>query len=87
MIDSLEYGGDVPTKPGSSSAMGGGAAVGARTGAEPNTDPVGSPSREQIEPAPTRHAPTTEQDRVMEKSKYESSTPFRSKKGDRFSDI
>ncbi|KAF3770981.1 hypothetical protein M406DRAFT_344428 [Cryphonectria parasitica EP155] len=85
MIESLEYGSDVPSKPGSSSTMGG--SVGPRNGGEPNMDPVGSPSREQCEPAPTRHAPTTEKERVLEKSKYESSTPFRSKKGDRFSDM
>ncbi|PSS00790.1 hypothetical protein BD289DRAFT_423319 [Coniella lustricola] len=59
----------------------------ARNGNGPNMDPVGSPSREENDPAPTRHAPTTEGERVLEKSKYESSTPFRSKKGDRFSDM
>lgn len=82
-VDSLEYSPNVPSQPGSSSTMG----AGARKDNEPNTDPVGSPGREQVEPAPTRHAPTTEEDRVLEKSKYESSTPFRSKKGDRFSNV
>ncbi|KAI1280081.1 hypothetical protein F5Y07DRAFT_396242 [Xylaria sp. FL0933] len=60
--------------------------------APPNNDaPVsndfaGSPSQEaSSDPAPTRHAPTTESQRVFEKSKYESSTPFKSPKGDRFS--
>lgn len=81
--DSLEYSQNVPSQPGFSSAMG----AGARKDTEPNTDPVGSPGREQVEPAPTRHAPTTEEARVLEKSKYESSTPFRSKKGDRFSNV
>lgn len=62
--------------------------TGANTATEqPNTDPVGSPGREQYDPAPTRHAPTTENERAFEKSKYESSTPFRSQKGDRFSSI
>ncbi|KAA8573610.1 hypothetical protein EYC84_005193 [Monilinia fructicola] len=37
------------------------------------------------EPAPTRHAPESEGQRVREKSKYEPVEPFRSKKGDRFS--
>ncbi len=61
------------------------------TGAEPNGGPAridtaGSPSQESSsDPAPTRHAPTTEGQRVVEKSKYESSVPFRSTKGDRFS--
>ncbi|CAN8095688.1 unnamed protein product [Discula destructiva] len=81
MADSLEYGNNVPSHPGSSSTM----AAGMPKSAEPNMDPVGSPAREQAEPAPTRHAPTTEEGRILEKSKYESSTPFRSKKGDRFS--
>lgn len=83
IVESLEYGDNVPSHPGSSSTMG----AGARKDVEPNTDPVGSPGREQVEPAPTRHAPTTEEGRVLEKSKYESTTPFRSKKGDRFSSM
>ncbi|CAK7566622.1 MAG: hypothetical protein SEPTF4163_004570 [Sporothrix epigloea] len=50
-------------------------------------DAVGSPSQESSsgDPAPTRHAPATEAQRVFEKSKYEASVPFRSPKGDRFS--
>ncbi|ROT43207.1 hypothetical protein SODALDRAFT_327389 [Sodiomyces alkalinus F11] len=49
------------------------------------TDLAGSPSQESgADPAPTRHAPTTEGQRLSEKSKYES-TPFISRKGDRFS--
>ncbi|KAK3903438.1 hypothetical protein C8A05DRAFT_32840 [Staphylotrichum tortipilum] len=61
------------------------------TGADPNGGPAridtaGSPSQESSsDPAPTRHAPTTEGQRVLEKSKYESAVPFRSTKGDRFS--
>lgn len=80
MIESLEY-----SQPGPSSTMSG-VHKGNDSG-EPNTDPVGSPGREQYDPAPTRHAPTTETERVYEKSKYESATPFRSRKGDRFSDL
>ncbi|EFX03827.1 hypothetical protein CMQ_755 [Grosmannia clavigera kw1407] len=50
------------------------------------TDTAGSPSQESSsDPAPTRHAPATEGQRVLEKSKYESTVPFRSTKGDRFS--
>lgn len=49
-------------------------------------DTVGSPSQEaNNDPAPTRHAPATEEQKIFEKSKYESSTPYRSRKGDRFS--
>jgi hypothetical protein len=49
-----------------------------------NGDPTGDPSREaNIDPAPTRHAPETEAQRVGEKSKYEASEVWRSKKGDR----
>ncbi|RDW95134.1 hypothetical protein BP5796_00897 [Coleophoma crateriformis] len=44
-----------------------------------------SPSQEVIDPAPTRHAPNTEGQRVAEKSKYEASEPYRAKKGDRLS--
>ncbi|KAI9847969.1 MAG: hypothetical protein M1837_001486 [Sclerophora amabilis] len=49
-------------------------------------DFAGSPSQEASDdPAPTRHAPENERQRVKEKSKYEASEPYRSKKGDRFS--
>ncbi|EOD52978.1 hypothetical protein BKCO1_3000050 [Neofusicoccum parvum] len=45
-----------------------------------------NPSHEASQdPAPTRHAPATEGQQVLEKSKYEASEPFRSRKGDRFS--
>ncbi|KNG51847.1 putative SET-like protein [Stemphylium lycopersici] len=37
------------------------------------------------DPAPTRHAPMDEGQRVGEKSKYEASDVYRSRKGDRFS--
>ena len=50
------------------------------------SDYAGSPSQEaSSDPAPTRHAPENEGQRVREKSKYEASAPFRAKKGDRFS--
>ena len=49
-------------------------------------DDVASPSREAAhDPAPTRHEPDTEAERVAEKGKYEAAEPFRSKKGNRFS--
>jgi hypothetical protein len=56
-------------------------------GGAPRQDHSGSPSQEAstLDPAPTRHAPESEGQRVREKSKYEASEPFRAKKGDRFS--
>ncbi|RFU72333.1 hypothetical protein TARUN_9927 [Trichoderma arundinaceum] len=55
-------------------------------GGPARTDNVGSPSQEASnDPAATRHAPATESQRVTEKSKYESDTPYRTRKGDRFS--
>ena len=48
----------------------------------------GNPSIEASEdPAPTRHAPVSEGQRTEEKSRYEASEPFRSRKGDRFSGL
>jgi hypothetical protein len=70
MQDSLEYSAVNPGK----------------NGGPPRSDHSGSPSQEAtLDPAPTRHAPESEGQRVREKSKYETSEPFRSKKGDRFS--
>ncbi|KAI1639745.1 hypothetical protein F4809DRAFT_73803 [Biscogniauxia mediterranea] len=86
MADSLEYSG---SKPPSASVMGnnnGNGGGGGGNGSPARTDAAGSPSQEaSSDPAPTRHAPATEGQRVIEKSKYESSTPYRSPKGDRFS--
>ncbi|KZF19562.1 hypothetical protein L228DRAFT_263436 [Xylona heveae TC161] len=49
-------------------------------------DTAGSPSQEaSSDPAPTRHEAENEGQRVLEKSKYETTEPFRSRKGDRFS--
>lgn len=85
IVDSLEYSDNVPNRPLSSATMGG-TKPPDQNGGPARTDTVGSPSQESSsDPAPTRHAPTTEGQRVVEKSKYESSTPFRSPKGDRFS--
>lgn len=45
-----------------------------------------SPSQEaNIDPAATRHDPGSGPQRVVEKSKYEASEPYQTKKGDRFS--
>lgn len=49
-------------------------------------DDVASPSTEvSHDPAPTRHEPLTENDRVLEKGKYEAAEPFRPPRGNRFS--
>ncbi|CAN9097687.1 unnamed protein product [Alternaria alternata] len=46
----------------------------------------GNPSLQASQdPAPTRHAPESEGQRVGEKSKYEANEVYRSRKGDRFS--
>lgn len=52
-----------------------------------NGDAAGNPSKEvgAADPAPARYAPETERQRVAEKSKYEASEVWKSKKGDRFS--
>jgi hypothetical protein len=50
------------------------------------TDDVASPSAEAShDPAPTRHEPMTENERVVEKGKYEAAEPFRPPRGNRFS--
>ncbi|GES65731.1 hypothetical protein ATEIFO6365_0012012300 [Aspergillus terreus] len=47
-------------------------------------DDVASPSTEAShDPAPTRHEPETEAERVLEKGKYEAAQPFRPPKGNR----
>ncbi|PYH96120.1 hypothetical protein BO71DRAFT_448849 [Aspergillus ellipticus CBS 707.79] len=49
-----------------------------------SADDVASPSAEAShDPAPTRHEPETEAERVLEKSKYESTKPFRPPPGNR----
>ena len=50
------------------------------------SDDVGNPSQEGArDPAPTRHEPDTEAQRVAEKGKYEAAEPYRSRKGNRLS--
>ena len=79
---SLEYSSPAVVKAQSSSRR----ANGNPNGGAPPPDHSGSPSREaSIDPAATRHAPESESQRAIEKSKYEASQPYRSKKGDRFS--
>lgn len=92
MIESLEYSQNVPSHPGSASAMG---------GSHPRTDDqkerprheegrVDHAFRPSLEMAskevkPTEPLSDKEYNRLYGKSKYESSSPFRSTKGDRFS--
>jgi hypothetical protein len=50
------------------------------------SDDVASPSVEAShDPAPTRHEPMTEADRLLEKGKYETAQPYRPPSGNRFS--
>lgn len=50
------------------------------------SDDAASPSAEAShDPAPTRHEPLTEADRVLEKGKYETAQPYRPPSGNRFS--
>lgn len=49
-------------------------------------DDVASPSSEAgQDPAPTRHEPETEEEKLLEKSKYEAAQTFRPPPGNRFS--
>ncbi|KAF2403143.1 hypothetical protein EJ06DRAFT_554668 [Trichodelitschia bisporula] len=64
------------------------AALGARRSQNGHavSDFTGEPSREaSSDPAPTRHAPETQAEQEREKSKYEASEVWRSRKGDRLS--
>ncbi|KAK2743536.1 hypothetical protein FQN57_004833 [Myotisia sp. PD_48] len=59
---------------------------GRSTNAGAQSDDVCSPSEEiGHDPAPTRHEPDSEAQRVGEKGKYEAAEQFRSRKGNRFS--
>jgi hypothetical protein len=50
------------------------------------SDDVASPSVEAShDPAPTRHEPMNESDRLLEKGKYETTQPYRPPSGNRFS--
>lgn len=50
-----------------------------------STDHASAPSREAADPAPPRHAPDTEGQRVGEKKKSEAAEVWRFRKGDGFS--
>lgn len=78
-IRSMEYAAAAAAGSSSSSVTGG-------NGTPAITDTAGLPSQEaSTDPAATRHAAVTESQQTGEKSKYESSAPYRSPKGDRFS--
>jgi len=56
-----------------------------RRGRTSRMDHAGSPSPEAgTDPTPTRHAPETEAQKGLEKSKFAATEVYRSKKGDRF---
>ncbi|KAJ6261513.1 hypothetical protein Dda_4183 [Drechslerella dactyloides] len=61
---------------------GGGNVPGATEGAR---DQLAAQLSELQEPAPTRHTPDNEDERVTSKSKFEAAQPYRARKGDRFS--
>lgn len=49
-------------------------------------DNAASPSSEAShDPAPTRHEPETDEEKLLEKSKYEAAQAFRPPRGNRFS--
>ncbi|KFX96015.1 hypothetical protein O988_04136 [Pseudogymnoascus sp. VKM F-3808] len=57
-----------------------------RGGGGPGGGSSTSPSQEaNLDPAPTRHEPGSDAERAFQKSKYEASQPYQTKKGDRFS--
>lgn len=80
----LEYSANNFSKPSSASTVGGSIPRG--KGTPPHDDGGASPSHEATaDPAPTRHAPEDAEQKVMEKSKYEATEPYRARRGDRFS--
>jgi hypothetical protein len=86
MNESLEYSSNASRNPSLSSSTPSPIAAGRNNGGALRDDNSGSPSQEATsDPAPTRHAPDSETQKVFEKSKYETSQPFVSRKGDRFS--
>jgi len=78
--------GSRPKKSKVGTGTGGGGEVISRDVMPKGQDHAGSPSSEASEDVePVGHAPATQDQKVMEKSKYEAAEPYRSKKGDRFS--
>lgn len=58
----------------------------ATTNGNGSRDDVASPSTEAgQDPAPTRHEPVTDKEKLLEKSKYEAAETFRPPRGNRFS--
>jgi len=65
---------------------GAGSGIAGSPGFGGGADESGNPSTQaNQDPAPTRHEPVGEEARAREKSKYEASDVYRSRKGDRFS--
>ncbi|KAK6509765.1 hypothetical protein TWF481_004495 [Arthrobotrys musiformis] len=55
------------------------------TPVESPRDHLAAQLSELQEPAPTRHTPDNEEERVASKSKFEASQPYKARRGDRFS--
>ncbi|KAF3087918.1 hypothetical protein TWF569_010847 [Orbilia oligospora] len=55
------------------------------TQSESPRDHLAAQLSELQEPAPTRHTPDNEEERVTSKSKFEASQPYKARRGDRFS--
>jgi hypothetical protein len=71
---------------GMGSKAGAGSGIAGSPGYGGGADESGNPSMQAShDPAPTRHEPVDKEQRAREKSKYEASDVYRSRKGDRFS--
>ncbi|KAF2024139.1 hypothetical protein EK21DRAFT_118106 [Setomelanomma holmii] len=69
-----------------SSRAGAGSGIAGSPGHNGGAEESGNPSLQASQdPAPTRHEPLNAEGRAREKSKYEASDVYRSRKGDRFS--
>ena len=72
--------------PNSTTRSGAGSGIAGSPGHGGGAEESGNPSMQaNQDPAPTRHEPLGEEARAREKSKYEASDVYRSRKGDRFS--
>ncbi|KAH7067857.1 hypothetical protein FB567DRAFT_252411 [Paraphoma chrysanthemicola] len=68
------------------SRAGAGSGIAGGPGHSGGAEESGNPSLQaSLDPAPTRHEPVDGEGRAREKSKYEASDVYRSRKGDRFS--
>lgn len=80
--ESLEYSSNIASRSSSASKIG---SATEKNIHREDTSAV-SPSQEATsDPAPTRHAPENDGQKILEKSKYEAAEPYRTRKGDRFS--